>query len=43
MGLDMRTKRAVLKELAPAFERASKKRKEAMLDNFIALFGHYRR
>ncbi len=43
MALVMRKKRAVVKELAPAFERATKKRKGAMLDNFIALFGSYRR
>ncbi len=38
----MRTKRAVLKELAPAFQRASKKRKGAMLDGFCGLTGYYR-
>ncbi len=42
MALDMRTKRAVLKELAPAYQRASKKRKGAMLDEFIALTGYHR-
>ncbi len=42
MALHMRTKRAVFKELAPAFERASKKRKGAILDEFCALTGYYR-
>ena len=42
MGLDMKTKRAVLKEPAPAYQRASKKRKGAMLAEFCALTGYHR-
>ncbi|MDI6699012.1 MAG: hypothetical protein QME85_08760 [Candidatus Saccharicenans sp.] len=38
----MKTKRAVLKEPAPAYQRASKKRKGAMLAEFCALTGYHR-
>ncbi len=35
MALEMRTKRAVLKELASSYQRAAKKRKGVMLMNFV--------
>ncbi len=42
MGLTMNEKRAVAREVAERYQKASKKQKGAMLTEFIALTGYHR-
>ena len=43
MGLNMREKQAVTREYKPRYQRASKKEKKALLDEFIKLTGYHRK
>jgi hypothetical protein len=42
MGLNMATRRAVAKEIAPRYQRSRKKEKGKMLDEFVGLTGYCR-
>jgi hypothetical protein len=42
MGLTMRERHAIIRELAPRFERARKKERSQMLDEFVQLTGYTR-
>ncbi len=42
MGLTMRERHAVVRELAPRFRKASKQERSAILDEFVALTGYTR-
>ena len=43
MGLNMKEKKAVTREYMPRYQKASKKEKKALLDEFIALTGYHRK
>ena len=42
MGLTMKEKQAVVREYRPRYQKASKKEKPALLDEFIRLTGYHR-
>ena len=42
MGLEMKVKRAILKELAKRYQRGSKKERSLILDEFVGLTGYNR-
>jgi hypothetical protein len=42
MGMDMRTRKTVVKEAAKRYRRARKKDKGRLLDEFVALTGYNR-
>lgn len=42
MGLEMRVKRAILRELAQRYQRGSKREKTGVLEEFIWLTGYNR-
>ena len=43
MGLNMQEKKAVTREYKPRYQKASKKEKKALLDEFTALAGYHRK
>ena len=43
MGLDMKEKKAVTREYQPRYQKASKKEKKAILDEFARLTGYHRK
>jgi len=43
MGLNMREKQAVTREYKPRYQKASKKEKKALLDEFTKLTGYHRK
>ena len=42
MGLDMKTKKAIIKEIAERYQRERKKEKKKILDGFVDLTGYCR-
>ena len=43
MGLNMKEKQAVTREYRPRYQKASKKEKQALLDEFTRLTGYHRK
>ena len=42
MGLEMKFKRAILKEIAKRYQRGSKREKSLILEEFVGLIGYNR-